>query len=316
MESIRGVGHRISDIFHSVPKGWIDDARAASFSSRRFWILLLGPKTTEEIFGAWNDRILEGRPLSDRLDEVKSNYERLESLALLVRIKMGVPPLLFLLTLASLPLKATFIAAVQATILQISVANNSTWLEVVTNAVSFASLMLDILGVVGCLHISRTLRNAVKIMGSIIDTQAVLDTERDHEAGADIGTPFPDILTTRDTQSSAHLNSTQSTTQLQSKLIESLRAFKYRQMIPRAAFVTGIIGYGGIGLVGSILCLSIATQPRAVWITTVVTIGYTGFSALWLDIMTGIGSTEDPPHDVTAVDSIKGAIAHSSPLSI
>jgi hypothetical protein len=212
------------------------------------------------------------------------------------------------LTLVSLTLKATFVAAVQATILQISVANNSTKLEVCTNAVSFASLMLDIIGVVGCLYMSRILRDAVMIMGYIIETQAVPNTERYHEGEADIDAALPHVPTSQDIQSSAQLNETTNITPVQSNLIEILQAFKYRRMVGRANFVSGTIGYGAVGLIVSILFLSIATQPRAVWITTLATIGFTAFLALHQDLVASIGfprpRNADSPHDGGVLDSM------------
>ena len=68
------------------------------------------------------------------------------------------------------------LASVQATTLQFSFPNNSTRLEIATNALAFAGLILDILGAAGCLYVSATLRSAPLGLGYIADIQAVLST--------------------------------------------------------------------------------------------------------------------------------------------
>jgi hypothetical protein len=92
MDTIRDVGYSGWVILRSVPMVLLDLLREANLRSRRMMVLVLGPKITETIYGAIDDRILEGRPLSARLDEVKSISQTLDSLALLVRITMDLPP--------------------------------------------------------------------------------------------------------------------------------------------------------------------------------------------------------------------------------
>jgi len=176
----------------------------------------------------------EGKPLDVRGREATLLSSRLDSLALL----------------------STFLASVQASTLQISFPNNSTRLQIATNALSFAGLVLDILATAGCLYVSSTLRSAALGLGYLGDIQAIL--EPPEEAPADRA------LTDYERRNVVILRS---------ELIKALQSIRFTQAVAQANTVAEMVICGTVCLAVSVLCLSIANQPRTVWITAVAMVG-------------------------------------------
>ncbi|KAJ7762116.1 hypothetical protein B0H16DRAFT_1808465, partial [Mycena metata] len=195
------------------------------------------------------------------------------------------------------PTKATFLAAVQGQIVALSYQNNSTRLKVATNALGFADVVLDVAAACIALLASTTLQRYIPEVEKQLD--AIQDASREqleeiarfihadvqgslgpHTVSWDVyrralgkvGDRLVALDRTSnhgDPEAGGEIQLYHPTSSLELDIGTIPRAFREIRTVEASGDAAGIAMQCGIlCFFGSVLCLAIASQPRAVWVSS------------------------------------------------
>ncbi|KAF9065001.1 hypothetical protein BDP27DRAFT_1425180 [Rhodocollybia butyracea] len=201
--------------------------------------------------------------------------------------------------LSSVASIATFLAAVQSQIIALSYQDNSTAAHLATNITGFAGILLDVITAFLALLASTTIQHyrsevekQLKIFENLSEVEVLSEVQQlevqEHNAGI-----FPDLFSsilakaqTRVLALSAHpkddtpilhdaslrLLALMKRGEEQLDLISVKRSCTHIQSMASLVDAMGsTMLFGVLCFIASVLCLAIASQPRSVWVVSVVT---------------------------------------------
>ncbi|KAK6995893.1 hypothetical protein R3P38DRAFT_3423892 [Favolaschia claudopus] len=185
---------------------------------------------------------------------------------------------------------ATFLAAVQSQIIALSYQDNTSHVAVASNALGFAGVLFDVSSACFALGASTTLQRHTTIIDNeinAIDDASPRQLAQLNLAGLVDAYGVSDITARIHKKLETRMRILRTENQSQTPLLRATQA-SWKEVQGALAVgnaASNLMILGVVCFFGSVICLAVSTQPRTVWIVSVVVTAWVIFAVLTASVL-------------------------------